>query len=134
MGTRELPGLRQRVLLTGCADFANEIEFVGVVDEHDVLRRVGNIKEAILVIDDHSAGIEYAIADRAFDLMVLIEYEDAVQLGIGNKEAVGVVDSQADDVAKARLHSVLDHLHLFGFGVEDEDCAHFSVGDVKIAL
>ena len=32
-GNRELAGLRQRVLLTGCADLANEVEFVGVVDE-----------------------------------------------------------------------------------------------------
>src|SRR5208283_5258154 len=60
--------------------------------------------------------------------------QNPVQLAVGDKEAVVVVDGQPIDPAKVGLVAVADELGFVGLDIEDEDGANFLIGDIHQSL
>ena len=67
--------------------------------------------------------------------MVLgIENQDVLELGIGNEEPIVIVHGQAIDESKARIPVIANLGRFFRCGIDDEDGADGLVGRVDVAL
>ena len=114
-GLGEVAGIRQRVIFARSADVAQQLETVGVVNQHDVLLYIGDVEQAILGVDGQPARFDHAVGDDIRCLVIFVEDEDVVQPGIGDEQAVVVVHRQADDAVKVSIDLVLDQSPHRGF-------------------
>ena len=130
----KIAGRGEFVVVSGGADLAYQFERIRVIHQNLIERDVGNVEQAVLVIDGQHARARHALGDYIFRFVGGIEHQHVTQAGIGNEETIAVVHGQADDAHEMGMRLVLDHVHVAGFGVENEDRADLLVGDIQVAL
>src|SRR5262249_19999053 len=125
----------QGMLFAGHADFAQQLEGVGVENIDHVVGGVDNVKKAVFGVEGEAAGIaQHVRAKRAFFLVPGVEDQDFAKLDVGNEDAVVIGDGQAIEEAEGGVLAVADQLHRFGFGIEDKNGRHALIGGVNVAL
>src|SRR6185437_15405983 len=118
----------------GVTEATQQLEGVGVVDEHLVLLGVYDVDEAIFGVDGNSVGINEVSLDLVEHLPVLIENEHATQLAVGDEDAAIVVNRNAVDPTEGRFEAVANQLGVASLGVEHEYGADFLVRNEEIAF
>ena len=78
---------------------------VGVIDEHLVEVDVGDIEQAVFLVERQHAGLDHAFGDDIGRFVGGVEDQHVMQSGIGDEEAVAIVHGEADDAHEVGVDS-----------------------------
>src|ERR1019366_4597116 len=116
------------------ADSPQLFQTVGVEHHNLVLLGVHDVEQAALRINRQTHRVGQPFGNLVDDLMLGTENQDAVRLGVGDEEAIIVVNRQPVDPTKVGFVAIADELNVTRLRVENEDCAYFLVGHINQPL
>ena len=81
------------VVLSAGPDAPQQLESVGVIDNDLILLRVHNIEKTVLGIDCQADRVHQPFCNLILHFMLGVEDQDVVQLAVGDKQPVVVIDA-----------------------------------------
>src|SRR6266536_4177835 len=128
-------GIVVRLFLGRATEGAQQLVAVGVEHEYLFKSRIDDIEEPILGINRDAAWpFQIVPTEGGFQLELRIENGNLVERGVGNEQAIVIVERDPDDGAETGLVAVAQKLNLIFLQVEDEDGRDKTVADINPAL